>query len=425
MWNFDEGKIDSAKPVWIKRPQSSPIYNLSKFSDGSELRTLQPVRGHRVYNKSQNKFTFIGETEIGATIAKDAGVDVTLTSIEHVTAPIVYYNVITAHHMNIYANDILTSTGFNNLYPVQDMRFVKEARTARTYTGIPEYFVSGLRLAENTTEDVAGMTRHLRVLDSLKATRIETTTVSIPKYHWRRDPPDARDHLFAAAPGTLPTSIDLRQYCSAIEDQGQLGSCTGNAIAGAIELIDRKRGKNLDVSRLFIYYQERLLEGTVNYDSGAYIRDGFKAVNKLGAPLEVYWPYIINRFATRPSAQATADAAKRKVTAYQRCANFTAVKSALAAGNPVVIGFDVYESFESDAVARTGQMPYPNTATEQLLGGHAVCLVGYKDSTQKFIARNSWGTSWGDHGYFYMPYQVIQNASMSSDFWTMSSVTNP
>ena len=143
-----------------------------------------------------NKFTFVGETEIGATIAKDNGVDVTLTSIEHVTAPIVYYNVITAHHMNIYANDILTSTGFNNLYPVQDMRFVKEPRAARTYTGIPEYFVSGLRLAENTTEDVAGMTRHLKILDSLRESSTQTVKVTIPKLHWKRDLPEiGRAHV--------------------------------------------------------------------------------------------------------------------------------------------------------------------------------------------------------------------------------------
>ena len=149
------------------------------------------------------------------------------------------------------------------------------------------------------------MAKHLALLDSLKETNFDTTVVSIPKYHWKREPVDTRDHMFASAPMTLPTSIDLRSYCSAIEDQGYLGSCTGNAIAGAIELIDRKRGKALDVSRLFIYYQERVYEGTVNYDSGAYIRDGFKAVNKLGAPLEVYWPYIINRFATRPDRKST------------------------------------------------------------------------------------------------------------------------
>ena len=100
----------------------------------------------------------------------------------------------------------------------------------------------------------------------------------IPKYHWRRDHPDSRDHMFTAAPVSLPARVDLRNYASAIEDQGQLGSCTGNAIAGAIELIDRKNGRRLDVSRLFIYYEERVIEKTVNYDAGAYIRDGIKVV---------------------------------------------------------------------------------------------------------------------------------------------------
>jgi C1A family cysteine protease len=181
----------------------------------------------------------------------------------------------------------------------------------------------------------------------------------------------------------------------------------------------------LDVSRLFIYYEERVLEGSVNYDAGAFIRDGLKVVNKKGAPLESLWPYNINQFTIQPNTAAYTDAAKRKVTGYQRCVDFNAVKAALAAGNPVVVGFDVYASFETVQVARTGIMPYPNVSREQLLGGHAVCLVGYKDATQQFIARNSWGTSWGDRGYFYMPYRVIQDTSMSGDFWTISGVTNP
>lgn len=245
------------------------------------------------------------------------------------------------------------------------------------------------------------------------------------KYHWLRDKPDSRDHLYKPTVTKLPTSVDMRLSCSAIEDQGNLGSCTGNAIAGAIELVDRKNRKMLDVSRLFIYYEERVLEGSVNYDSGAYIRDGLKVVNKKGAPLESLWPYNINQFTVQPSASVYTDAAKRKVTAYQRCTDFNAVKSALAGGNPVVVGFDVYESFETAQVARTGIMPYPNVAREQLLGGHAVCLVGYNDAAQRFIARNSWGVSWGDRGYFYMPYRVIQDTSMSGDFWTISGVTNP
>jgi C1A family cysteine protease len=254
------------------------------------------------------------------------------------------------------------------------------------------------------------------------------------KYHWKRDSVDSRDHLYAPVQlASMPTSVDLRQYCSPIQDQGDLGSCTGNAIAGQIDLIDKKNGKNLQVSRMFIYYEERMIEGDISYDNGAYIRDGIKACYTYGAPLESLWPYDVNKFANRPSSQAYADALNRKVTGYQRCSAFADVKNALAAGNPVTIGFDVYSSFETGTwwePTGTGLMPFPNTRTEQLLGGHAVCLVGYNDNMNNtgkgyFIARNSWGSSWGQQGYFYMPYQVIQTTSMSSDFWLISAVHNP
>lgn len=261
----------------------------------------------------------------------------------------------------------------------------------------------------------------------------------LSKYRWVRDPIDTRDHIYQLDNTlTLAPRVDLRQYCSPIEDQGNLGSCTGNSIAGQIELIDRKNGKNLDVSRLFIYYEERVLEGTVRFDAGAYIRDGIKVCYTKGAPLESLWPYAINKWATKPTTAAYTDALKRKVTGYQRCANFAAVKNALAAGNPVVIGFDVYESFEGawgdipHGQPNSGMMPMPNKFTEQLLGGHAVCIVGYDDtlpvpgrSNGRFIVRNSWGTNWGDNGYFYMPYDVIKDTTMSSDFWLISAVRNP
>lgn len=247
-------------------------------------------------------------------------------------------------------------------------------------------------------------------------------------YTWKRDRADSRDHKFVPKLTTLPTNVDLRVNCSAIENQGNLGSCTGNAIAGIIEFLCRRAKKNTDVSRLFIYYQERVYEGTVGIDSGAYIRDGIKAVNKIGVPTETLWPYNINRFAVRPSQAAYINAATRKAVAYQRCINFSAVKAAIAQGYPVVVGFDVYESFESGTwwqPTGTGIMPYPDKNTEMLLGGHAVALVGYNDTTNTFIARNSWGTSWGQQGYFYMPYQVIQDSTMSSDFWIITSITNP
>ena len=252
------------------------------------------------------------------------------------------------------------------------------------------------------------------------------------KYHWVRDTPDPRDQIYQLQPlQTTPGTVDLRQYASPIDDQGNLGSCTGNAIAGQIDLIDKKGGKQLRVSRLFIYYQERVIEGTTRYDSGAYIRDGIKACYTYGAPLESLWPYNINQFAVKPNTSATNDALNRKVTGYQKCTDFNSVKNALANGNPVTIGFDVYSSFESgNWYNTTGIMPYPNTNRESLLGGHAVCLVGYNDNLNNsghgyFLARNSWGTSWGLQGYFWMPYQVIQNTNMSSDFWLISAVHNP
>jgi len=247
----------------------------------------------------------------------------------------------------------------------------------------------------------------------------------IPKYHWKRDKPDHRDYIYSLTAITQPNSVDLRPYCSAIEDQGNLGSCTGQSIAGAIELLNKRANKQRDVSRLFIYYYERLIEGTVNYDSGAYIRDGIKATYTYGAPLENLWPYDISKFKNKPSQPAISDGAKRKVTLYERITDHNGCLDALANGYPVVIGFNVYSSFESNTVTRTGIMPYPNTRREQMLGGHAVLLVGYDKTRQVYIARNSWGTNWGDRGYFYMPFQVIQDTSMSNDFWIIKSVNNP
>lgn len=246
-----------------------------------------------------------------------------------------------------------------------------------------------------------------------------------PKFHWTKDKPDSRDYLYKIQSTTNPTVVDLRNFCSAIEDQGALGSCTGQAIAGAIELINKRNKIIYDSSRLFIYYYERFLINTVNYDSGAYIRDGIKVVAKYGAALETLWPYIISKFTVRPSNIAISDALKRRVTLYERAVDFDACINALSNNFPVIIGFYVYSSFMSKQTATTGIMTYPNTAREVFLGGHAVLLVGFNHNTQRFIARNSWGTKWGDKGYFYMPYRVIQNAAMSSDFWVIKSITNP
>ena len=147
--------------------------------------------------------------------------------------------------------------------------------------------------------------------------------------------------------------VDLRKYCSPIENQGSLGSCTGQSIAGAIELLNKRGGKHNDVSRLFIYYYERLILGTVNYDSGAYIRDGIKATNKYGASLESLWPHDIRKFRQEPITEAKNDALNRKVTRYERVNDFDGCIDALTNGYPVIIGFHVYQSFMSSNVART------------------------------------------------------------------------
>lgn len=242
---------------------------------------------------------------------------------------------------------------------------------------------------------------------------------------WQPDKVDTRDYKYAVTQKSTPNIVDLRPFCSLVENQGSLGSCTGQAVAGAIELLNKRNRKPTDVSRLFIYYYERLILGTVNYDSGAYIRDGIKATNKYGASLEKYWPYIISKFKQQPVVVAKNDALRRKVTRYERVLDLNGCIDAIANGYPVIIGFDVYSSFMSSKTAKTGIMTFPNTSSERLLGGHAVLLVGYDKTKQVFIVRNSWGTSWGDKGYFYMPFRVISTEGMSDDYWIIKEVNNP
>jgi C1A family cysteine protease len=244
-------------------------------------------------------------------------------------------------------------------------------------------------------------------------------------FQWKPDKVDNRDYRYNLVSKSTPNVVDLRQHCSPIENQGNLGSCTGQAIAGAIELLNKRNKKPTDISRLFIYYYERVLINTVNYDSGAYIRDGIKVTNKYGASLEQYWPYDIKKFRQEPVLEARNDALKRKVVRYERITSFDGCIDALTNGYPIIMGFHVYSSFMSPTVAKTGNMPYPNTRREKLLGGHAVLLVGYDKRRKIFIARNSWGEGWGDRGYFYMPFNVVTDTRMSGDFWIIKEVNNP
>ena len=251
----------------------------------------------------------------------------------------------------------------------------------------------------------------------------------IRRFGWMPDLPDARDHLYAAPLATLgvmPLSVDLRSKFPLPYDQGQLGSCTGNAIAGAIQFERRKQMLTPDFipSRLFIYYNERVIEGTVNVDSGAQIRDGIKSVVKQGACKETTWPYNINKFTNKPSAAAYTEASKHTVTSYSRLTQIAPqLKGCLASGFPFVFGFTVYESFESPEVAKSGVAPMPGPS-EQVVGGHAVLAVGYNEAKQTFLVRNSWGTGWGQKGYFTIPYAYLTNQNLSDDFWTIRLVAH-
>lgn len=251
--------------------------------------------------------------------------------------------------------------------------------------------------------------------------------IKIPHYGWIPDLPDHRDYMFAAAPqvlAKLPTSYDLTKQCPPVYDQGQLGSCTANAIAAAIEFDLMKQKKNIFVpSRLFIYYNERVMENTVSTDSGAQIRDGIKSIATQGDCPETLWPYIIAKFAIKPPANCYTQATKYKAINYQRLVqDLSQLKGCLYSGSPFVFGFTVYESFESQTVAKSGHAPMPAHG-EKALGGHAVMAVGYDDSNQWFIVRNSWGNTWGMKGYFTLPYPYLLDQNLSSDFWTVRVIT--
>jgi C1A family cysteine protease len=258
---------------------------------------------------------------------------------------------------------------------------------------------------------------------------INKLTLRRPSRHggfgWARDLPDTRDFLYSAPlqKSGLPKSIDLRPQCPPIYDQGQLGSCTGNGIAAVVEFDQRKQGvKEFVPSRLFIYYNERVIENTVNQDAGAQIRDGIKVVATLGAPPETDWPYDITKFAKKPPTRAYADAKKDLVKQYARVAqSITQMEGCLADGFPFVFGFTVYNSFEGPQVAQTGIVPMP-TSTDTVVGGHCVVAVGYDSVKRMFIIRNSWGTSWGMKGYCMMPYEYLVSTHLASDFWTVRSV---
>lgn len=258
------------------------------------------------------------------------------------------------------------------------------------------------------------------------------------KYCWKQQKIDARDYKFSNRfklnTLRIPSKVDLRTQYTLPDpyDQGSLGSCTANAVGFCYHFneIVQKNDYIFMPSRLFIYYNERVIQGTVNEDSGAEIRDGIKTINKTGVCDEKIWPYNINKFTTKPTQNCYNQALLNKSISYYAVdQDLISLKTAIVGGFPIAFGFYVYASFESQNVEDTGVVPMPNTKVERILGGHAVVIVGFDDtrvmpdkSKGCFIVRNSWGDNWGDHGYFYMPYAYV-TSKLSSDFWVITEVS--
>jgi len=260
------------------------------------------------------------------------------------------------------------------------------------------------------------------------------------KFGWLPDVPDRRDIPFAAVfrvPARAPAKIDLRGGCSAVEQQGNLGSCTAQALVGALEFLElrslpppsdkskianpkSKISRFRDLSRLFVYYNERAAMGTVNEDSGAMLRTGIKVLKNIGVCRETIWPYKINRFTEKPPDNCFSEAESHQVTAYQRLHTLAEMKACLAMGLPFVFGFAVYEHVMSEQVRKSGIIRLPRR-NESMIGGHAVMAAGYDDVKGILIFKNSWGTEWGKSGYGFLPYDYPESRELSDDFWCIQA----
>ncbi len=265
-----------------------------------------------------------------------------------------------------------------------------------------------------------------------KPTAVSTETTAESKlgrkYCLRRQEPDTRDLKFKSKLPLheLPSSHDLRdtKLLPPVYDQGSLGSCTANACCAALSYLLHKEGieSKFVPSRLFVYYMTRVgIENTLaSDDSGCMLRDVCKAISKFHVCHERYFPYDVTTFADRPSAMAVANAHLHNVVTYEACPQDEySIKSAIASGFPVFIGIQIYTSFESQEVMKTGIVPMP-TPHDRLLGGHALICCSYNDQTRMFTIMNSWGTEVGDKGFFYIPYDYILDPKLACDFWTFT-----
>lgn len=234
---------------------------------------------------------------------------------------------------------------------------------------------------------------------------------------------DNADYIYQSIGTPLQPVVDLRPWASPVDDQYDLGSCTANAVVNAYELMvnQQRLDATNDLSRLFVYYNVRRLDGTIEEDSGAYVRDGLQAVKTYGICTEALWPYDVDQFTTKPTAECYLDAESRKITNYQKIKSVGDILDALNNLRPVVFGITIFDPF-LDLNSANAIVVEPLTNKElQDQGGHAMCMVGYDLEKELFMAKNSYGDLWGDSGYCWIPFDYMR--TYGYDMWVFDLPT--
>ena len=328
-------------------------------------------------------------------------------------------------YMAILLSTPMVASGMLNLSSIYTMTFTTDGSNAIASFGplIPpltletaQTYLSGLTNSFHDGRLENGLTRVLSLTTNAK---VKSRSIRAPHMKVVKDNQPAEEMSLRAAPVKLPSKVDLRSKQQPIRDQGQLGSCTAFASCGQYGY----KVPSVIGSPLFQYYNERKQDKTIPYDAGSSVTQAINVLKSYGICTEATWPYNISLFTQAPPTGAYTQASSHKVSSATRLnSSLATLKTTLSNGGCFSFGFLVYSSFESSYTSRTGIVTLPKRG-EQLLGGHAVTCVGYDDANSWFIVRNSWGTGWGDQGYFYMPYTYMTNTSLCWDFWTINTAS--